>query len=267
MIDIGNGVKMVTRAEWGARAPRGVTPFTPDQGSTAHWEGPHMGSFPHSSCAAKVRGIQNFHMDAQGWTDIAYTALICPHGYAFQGRWLNVRTAANGTSAGNNGWYAICYLGGQGDAFPDAAKRAMGTMFDYLDRNGAGGKENCHRDHKPTECPGNVICAWVRSGTPIPGGVTPPPVDPEDDDMPRPVLARDSQDKLWLIDGQTRRLVHPDDVSLVRKFFNPQQKSDGYAHDDLPDSWIWNHVDIGVLATSSLVLAETAEDVDKLVGE
>jgi hypothetical protein len=225
-----------------------------------------MGSFPHTSCASKVRGIQNFHMDGQGWSDIAYTALVCPHGFVFEGRWVGIRTAANGTTAGNDGWYAICYLGGEGDVFTSAAKRAFDAAFDYLDASGgAGPDENCHRDHKPTACPGDTICAWVRAGSTPPGSL-PPPV-PEEDDMPRPVLCRDSANKLWLLDGQTRRFIHDDDVDEVRRFFNPQQDSDGRAFTDLPDGFIHNHPDIGVIATTSLILGETAEDVDTLVGE
>jgi hypothetical protein len=74
------GATLVTRGEWGARAPRSVTPLWVNL-VTSHWEGPHMGSFGHDQCAGKVRGIQNFHMDSRGWGDIAYNAVACPHGF------------------------------------------------------------------------------------------------------------------------------------------------------------------------------------------
>ncbi|MFB7411448.1 hypothetical protein ACFCZ2_30140 [Streptomyces sp. NPDC056202] len=45
----------------------------------------------HADCAAQVRGIQAFHMDSNGWSDIAYSHLACVHGYLFQGRGENVR--------------------------------------------------------------------------------------------------------------------------------------------------------------------------------
>jgi hypothetical protein len=181
VIDLGNGVKLVRRSEWGARAPRSRTPFVPSFGVTSHWEGPHMGSFPHESCASKVRGIQAFHMDERGWVDIAYTGLPCPHGYVFEGRWIGVRTAANGTNAGNSSAYALCYLGGEGDPFTEAGRRAMRAAAEYLDNHGGAGEgRNCHGDWKPTECPGSTICGWVRQGlptttaptTPPPGGLT-----------------------------------------------------------------------------------------------
>lgn len=168
MNNLGNGVLLVTRAEWDARAPLSRTNLTPSFGTTTHWEGPHMGDFDHSECAGKVRGIQKYHMDTKGWVDIAYTALTCPHGYVFEGRWVGTRTAANGTTEGNDSAYAVCYLGGEGDSFTDAAKTAQATILDWLDiHGGAGPGRNCHRDWKSTECPGDTICSWVKAGQPF----------------------------------------------------------------------------------------------------
>lgn len=181
MIDIGRGVKLIRRSEWGARAPRSMTGVNATFGTTAHWEGPHMGyPWAHAACYSLVRGIQNFHMDARGWTDVAYTGLPCPHGYVFEGRWAGRRTAANGTNDGNNRALALCYLGGQGDAFTADGQRAMRAAMDWLDtRGGAGPGRNGHRDWKPTECPGGVIYQWVHSGQQADGT----PSVPEEDDM------------------------------------------------------------------------------------
>jgi hypothetical protein len=181
VIDLGNGVKLIRRSEWGARPPRSRQAFTPSFGVTSHWEGPHMGTFSHASCFAKVRGIQAFHMDERGWVDLAYTGLPCPHGYVFEGRWIGVRTAANGTNAGNASAYALCYLGGEGDPFTEGGRRAMRAAAEYLDNHGGAGEgRNCHGDWKPTACPGSTICGWVRQGlpvttttpTPTPGGLS-----------------------------------------------------------------------------------------------
>jgi hypothetical protein len=183
---IGRGVILYRRSEWGARAPRYTTRLNASFGTTSHWEGPHMG-FPwaHSACFSLVRGIQNFHMDARGWSDIAYTALTCPHGYAFEGRWIGHRTAANGTNDGNNRAGAVCYLGGQGDPFTADGQRAQRAVLDYLDANGSGPGRNGHRDWKPTECPGDTIYRWVHSGQAAPGGPIPPdePIPEEEPDM------------------------------------------------------------------------------------
>lgn len=150
---------VITRAQWGARAPRARPPedFT---GGTAHWEGPHMGTFPHTSCPAKVRGIQAFHMDARGWSDIAYNYIPCPHGYIFEGRGQGVRSAANGTNVGNDSDGAVCYLGGEGDPFTPEGAQAMAYALHLVS---PGGQRHAHRDWKPTACPGDTIAAWVHS--------------------------------------------------------------------------------------------------------
>src|SRR5690606_22187142 len=133
--------------------------------TTGHWEGPGLPDFPHASCASYVRGIQNYHMDKQEWADIAYTAVVCPHGYVFEGRWIGNRTGANGTNAGNSKAYAVCFLGGVGDEFTPLADRAMHDVMIHLRRHGrAGGGVNGHRDWKATQCPGDEIYRRVKSG-------------------------------------------------------------------------------------------------------
>lgn len=185
MIPLGLGVQLITRPEWGARRPRSVRTLVASFGTTCHWEGPRMGTFPHSSCPTKVRVIQDFHMDTRDWQDIAYTAVVCPHGYIFEGRWAGHRTAANGTTDGNNRAYAVCYLGGQGDPFTPAGAIAMRVALDWLDTaGGAGPGRNGHRDWKPTDCPGDDIYRWVNAGQPA------GPDRDEEDDMDEATLRR-----------------------------------------------------------------------------
>lgn len=162
----------VTRAQWGARPPKSAGIHQPMNSILGHWEGPRMGVFPHASCPSKVRGIQNFHMDGRGWADIAYSGMVCPHGYLFECRGPNIRTAANGTNPANDKFHALCYLSGDGDPFTDEAKLAFGEGFAWLGGH-AGGLAG-HRDVRPTTCPGDVVEAWIKAGAPMPGPVTPP---------------------------------------------------------------------------------------------
>ncbi len=162
------GVELVTRAEWDARPATSIKHLDASFGATRHWEGPHMGDFPHQSCPAKVRGIQNYHMDSKGWTDIAYTGVVCPHGYVYEGRGLLVRTAANGTTEGNETAYAFCYLGGEGDPFTEAGKCGMKAAMNWTRAHGgAGAGRNDHNDWKSTQCPGTDIEAWGDGGEPV----------------------------------------------------------------------------------------------------
>jgi hypothetical protein len=150
---------------------------------TFHWEGPKLGVFDHPSCASKVRGIQNFHMDARDWADIAYNAVVCPHGYVFEGRWLGARSAAQGTNAGNNTSYAICGLWGQGDPFTDSGRMAYLECRAYFMANGAGRGIHPHSYWHSTDCPGDACRQWIAAGAPSPAGpVVVGPSDPTPSD-------------------------------------------------------------------------------------
>lgn len=138
-----------------------------------------MGAFTHDRCASKVRQIQNFHMDDRGWADIAYSAVVCPHGYVYECRGPGKRTAANGTDAGNDEFYAVCYLGGEGDPFPELGKQGMMDARQWLMSSGirpAGSAIRAHRSFKNTACPGPAIVTWINAGCPLQSSVKPAPV-------------------------------------------------------------------------------------------
>jgi len=213
------GVRLYSRAEIGLVPPEDTTTLNPSFGTTKHWEGPHMGAFSHASCFTKIRGIQAFHMGPQrNWVDIAYTGLVCPHGYAFEGRGVFHRTAANGTNTGNNTAYAVCYLGGENDPFTEEAKLAERAFSNYLRTHGSAGQNvNCHRDWKATACPGDTICAWVDSGEPIPNIP-----EPEDDDVTTISIAWDPRNgAAWQITNfETRRwLSSPRQVDICKLYW------------------------------------------------
>lgn len=164
-------MKFVSRSEWGAKYGRGPTNITPGKGGvTVHYEGGgKLTGQPHSKCAARVRNIESYHVNHNGWQGIAYTLLVCEHGYVFEGRGLGHRTAANGTNSGNQNWYAVCALIGDKDPAGDTLLHGMRDAIDYLQKNGAGKKINGHRDHLSTSCPGSALYAWVKKGAPRPG--------------------------------------------------------------------------------------------------
>lgn len=153
-------MKLVTREEWGAKPPKsGRSALHATFGTTVHYEGPRLGSFPHETCAAKVRGVQAFHMGpSRKWLDIAYTAVVCPHGYTYEGRWTGVRTAAQGTNEGNATSYAVCFLGGVDDPVGPEVVLELVEVLDFLRTyGGAGLGVNGHRDWHSTACPGDAL--------------------------------------------------------------------------------------------------------------
>lgn len=173
-------MKLVSRAAWGAASRSTSTNITPSRGGTSiHYVGASHINDSHANCAGRVRGIQSYHISGNGWADIAYSLLVCAHGYVYVGRGINRRTAANGTNSGNQNWYAVCALIG-GSQQPTAAMvQGIKDAVAYLRKSGgAASRVNGHRDHLSTSCPGNPLYAMVRAGTFGSGGSTSPTPPP-----------------------------------------------------------------------------------------
>lgn len=155
-------MKFVPRAAWSALPPKTRTSLHAPSGVALHWNGPSLPLPDHARCADAVRNIQRYHMVTRRWADIAYSALVCPHGYVFEGRGLNTRTAANGTDLGNDRFYAICYLGGEGDALTDEARQGISDARAWLIRDGGAGPDvKPHSHFKATSCPGDALRDWL----------------------------------------------------------------------------------------------------------
>jgi hypothetical protein len=175
----------IARAQWGARLPKsngnaiGAHPL----GVAVHYSEGNLGGSPDSLCDDKVRGIQNYHMDAKGWADIAYSFLVCPHGNIFEGRGTGKGSAANGTTQANLDYYAVCALGGPKDTPSVLMLASIGDAIGLCRNAGAGAKVIGHRDLFPTACPGTALYAYVTAGRwtklptrPAPPAPTKPPV-------------------------------------------------------------------------------------------
>jgi hypothetical protein len=185
---------LVKRSSWGAADGRGGTDITPGRGGVAvHYEGGgKLTGKAHSTCAGRVRAIERYHVQTNGWAGIAYSYCVCEHGYVFEGRGLGRRTAANGTTAGNQNYYAVCALIGDKDPPSDTLKTAMRDAIDYMRKNGAGSQIKGHRQFLSTSCPGSALYSWVQKGAPRPGGgaSTPPPSTPPGTDWTARIMAQ-----------------------------------------------------------------------------
>lgn len=170
------------RDEWGARPPKStLPPADPDEGCVDHhvgggiWNAATIGE--HVRCAAFIRGIQAYHMDARGWQDIAYNFVVCPHGVAFVGRGFG-RNGANGTAYWNARTITVLWLIGAGDPFGttirDSMARAVRDVMDWAEfAAGAAKKRRGHSDIRATSCPRPEILEISHSNyAPVP---TPPP--------------------------------------------------------------------------------------------
>ena len=169
-------IRLVSRAQWGARAyrtPNGATAYSrARRGVKVHYLGTPYSDRPHAQCAAYVRQLQAQHMDGNGWSDVGYSFLVCTHGYVYEGRGLKRRNSANGSTALNEQDYAVCLLvGSAGLTEPTEAQLAGARdAIDYCRTEGpAGDWLGGHRDGYATSCPGDAVYAWVKQGAPRPG--------------------------------------------------------------------------------------------------
>lgn len=180
-------IDLVSRAAWGARAPRGsYGRLTSTRGVKVHYTGGQVSLDivnDHAKCVAMVKSIQAMHMDGNGWMDIGYSMVACPHRKVFEGRGPGRLPAANGPGL-NGGHYAVLGLVGSSGLVtpPDAMLHGIRDAIEWLRAEGGAGLEiKGHRDGYSTSCPGGPLYAWVRAGAPRP--------DQEDD-----VSAKDNWD-------------------------------------------------------------------------
>ncbi|MFJ9558040.1 N-acetylmuramoyl-L-alanine amidase [Nocardiopsis sp. NPDC101807] len=147
-------VDIVSRSDWGARAPRNRQ--TVGWGSrtevTLHYsEGPTSQS---------VRSIQNFHMDVRKWSDIGYNLLVDEAGVAYEGRGWN--TLGAHAAPRNVQGVGICFIGR--DGMTPAAKRTVVELYDEAcAKAGRTLARKGHRDVSSTSCPGANNYAWWTS--------------------------------------------------------------------------------------------------------
>lgn len=216
-------MKLVTRAQWGARPSKYDLVFIAStKGVKVHYEGTEV---PvdlvdhHELCDDRMRAIQASHLAnvKEDYSDIAYNAVVCPHGSVYEGRGLHHRTGANGNATLNVAHYAVCAMvGDSGLTVPTAGQLAgIRDAIEWLRAEGGAGTEiRGHRDGYATTCPGGPLYAWVQAGAPR-------PTTPEDD-MP---LTADEWKRLGelldkknteLLDTRLPSVVDADRTVMVR---------------------------------------------------
>lgn len=161
-------MKFVTRQQWGAVPPRGVTVLPKPAVDTVvfHYTASAADTqSDHRNCGARVRGVQRYHMETKGWNDIAYSFLPCKHGYVFEGRGYRAKTAATGND--NDHTLACCFLGADTarDDVTNEGRRAMVDITQAIEAfYGKKLKYRGHRDFMSTSCPGSELYSYIRSG-------------------------------------------------------------------------------------------------------
>ncbi|MET9876581.1 peptidoglycan-binding protein [Actinacidiphila glaucinigra] len=177
-------MKFVSRKAWGAKPSRyKLVRIASTRGVKVHYEGTEVPADlvdHHERCDDRVRAIQASHLanDVEDYSDIAYNAAVCPHGYVYEGRGAHHKTGANGSATLNANHYAVlALLGSKGLTKPtDAMLHGLRDAIEWLREDGDAGTEILgHKDGYATQCPGKPLYTWVQAGAPR------PQADDEDD--------------------------------------------------------------------------------------
>ena len=169
--------RIVTRAEWSARAPKTTPAKVPLSARTATCVH-HDGAKPviirtFAEACAQIRADQAYHMDHNGWNDIGYNHLVISapgypdiDGLIFEGRGRD--TLGAHCLNWNTPWIGIQVATG-GDQQPSpAALTSTRWLHDTFtaDAKHALAKK-VHSDGFPTACPGPFLKAWAHAGMPV----------------------------------------------------------------------------------------------------
>jgi len=244
-------MEYVTRAQWGARAPKWREEIRISKGVFIHYNGgsplpANVVTGDFEAVCSHLRGVQNFHMNTQGWPDIAYSWCVSASGRIFELRGWGVA----GAHTLNWNWdsHAI-YLPLGGDQAPTAAQIAAANVViaEHNRRFGAGFVKGHQQAPNSTSCPGGPTMARILAGdfhgnpTPVP----PPPPDPDEDEMKSVILVAPTTGTHWLCAGNLRRkLLVQRQIELQAFMGAPVVKAGGdVSADDLLE-WIRSYEDV-----------------------
>jgi len=152
-------IRIYTRAEWGARAPRCASGTQiPNRATIHHTVTPTIDSM---TVPQRLRQIQSFHMFTRGWCDIGYNYLVSRDGRVWRGR--GARTIGAHVANNNTGNVGISFIGTYTSTAPTATQmcnaakllRRLHEDFSGISLNRTDVKG--HRQYAQTSCPGTAL--------------------------------------------------------------------------------------------------------------
>jgi len=250
-------MQVITRDQWGARPPKWREAIGISKGVFIHYNGGQnlpanvvAGDF--NAVCAHLRGVQSYHMDRQGWPDIAYSWAVANDG---NGGALIYELRGWGIAGAHTlGWnwdsHAI-YLPLGGDQAPTDAQVAAANevIAEHNLRFGSGFIKGHLQAPNSTSCPGGPTMARILAGDfngqPTP---TPPPPDPEEDDIMPIILVAPTTGTHWLCAGVLRRKLLDQRQIEIQLFLGVQivRPGENIADSDLL-AWIRTFEDVNNL--------------------
>jgi len=160
-----NPIVVVTpREAWGAR-PADTARMVPHtiERLTVH----HAGTQSGTTGPAQFRGWQNWHMDGQGWPDLAYHVIIGIDGTVYEGRDPRYR-GDTGTTYDTTGHFLVVVEGdfNNEQPTPEQVESLTRVLAWAAEEYGVSPSTiSGHRDHAATTCPGTHLYALIESGS------------------------------------------------------------------------------------------------------
>lgn len=158
-----------SRTDWGGRPAearyRLVKPLV--KGIALHWPAMAQPLFTVRQVMAALRGWQDYHMDARGWSDIAYQVAIDQEGNTYGLRGIRYRSAANGNAWVNQRYGALLLVVAPGEeptpAMVAAVRNQVRIHREVFTRSRA---VVGHKDIRPepTACPGPLVSRLLQLG-------------------------------------------------------------------------------------------------------
>jgi hypothetical protein len=131
-----NAPSMTTRGGWGARAPKNSIAVAGTLNIAVAHHTVTSNTYSAAEVPGIIRGIQTYHMDGRGWSDIGYNFVVDRFGRIFEGRHNSALKLSIGAHAGgfNTGSVGVASLGNHETAVPgsgtlDAMAELMAWKF------------------------------------------------------------------------------------------------------------------------------------------
>jgi hypothetical protein len=152
---------------------------------------------PHDRCERFWRAVRDYHVNTKGWSDIAYSFGVCPHGQAFVGRgWFKNQFANGSDDVGvddgrDSEWFTVLAFVGGGSYAGTSTGSPEERVTPEMERGIVSlvalgrGKGYCgdrvlpHNVFKRKVCPGPTLIALAAH---LDNGATSPPITDEGDD-------------------------------------------------------------------------------------
>lgn len=160
-------MQIIKRDQWKALGPK--YPLRPMSsfidGWVWHYNGPRTSITEGSTqevVAAFLRGIQRFHQNEQGWSDIAYSFAVDQAGRVYECRGWGARGAH--TDGFNSTSMAIFFTIGEGQTpTPKALQAAEWLMLEGVKHGWDSDRARPHSELVATSCPGDALRDYLAS--------------------------------------------------------------------------------------------------------